>query len=109
MPDSTRESLRKAMLFAFGAAYSTAEGIKSLAGDMVNRGEMTRTDADRLIADLMDRGKQAQSQVNERIGKAVTDYLKNAGLPSREEFDQLAARVRKLEPARTRTKAKPTP
>ena len=104
MADTARESLSKALLFAFGAAYSTAEGIKSFVGDMVKRGDVTRNEAEGLVKDLVERGKQAQTDINQRIARGVADYLKSAGIPSREEFEQLKARVEKLEPKPTQRK-----
>ena len=97
MADTPMDALRNAALMAFGAAYSTAEGVKSLVGEMVKRGSLTRDEAEKLATDLVDRGKQAKSAIDEKITKAVADYLKNAGLPTREEFDKLSERLAKLE------------
>ena len=97
MADTPMDALRNAALLAFGAAYSTAEGIRSLVGEMVKRGSITRDEADSFAADLVERGKNAKAAIDERIARAVADYLKDAGLPTREEFDKLAQRVDELE------------
>ena len=103
MAETPMDALRNAALLAFGAAYSTAEGIRSLVSEMVKRGSITRDGAEELAANLVDRGKTAKTAIDERIAHAVTDYLKNAGLPTREEYDKLAERIAQLEERAAKT------
>jgi len=97
MSDKTDSILSRAAFFAIGAAYSTAEGVKSLVDNMVRQGEISGKEASKLVDSLVERGKEARSKLDQTVAEAVTRYLKSAGIPTREEFDKLAGKVRALE------------
>jgi polyhydroxyalkanoate synthesis regulator phasin len=101
MSDKTESIFSRAALFAMGAAYSTAEGIKSMVDGMVKQGEVSGNEASKLVDNLVARGKDAKARLDQSIAEAVTAYLKNAGLPTRAEFDKLDERVKALESGKT--------
>jgi polyhydroxyalkanoate synthesis regulator phasin len=95
--DNPKETLQRAMLFAIGAAYTTAEGIRGFVEDMVKQGSLTKTDASTLVDDLVEKGKQARTNINQAIAKSVSDYMKNAGLATKDDIEKLTARIQQLE------------
>jgi polyhydroxyalkanoate synthesis regulator phasin len=98
--DSPKETLQRAMMFAIGAAYTTAEGIRGFVEDMVKQGSLTKTDASSLVDELVEKGKQARTNINQSIAKSVSDYMKSAGLATKEDIEKLNARVQQLEQQR---------
>jgi polyhydroxyalkanoate synthesis regulator phasin len=103
MMEKTKETLTHAALLALGAAYTTAKGVKSLLDDMVKRGQLSTTDARKVGAELVERGKQARTEINAAVAKTVAEHLKTAGLATKDDIEKLEERLGRLE---TRGRAK---
>ena len=91
------ESLKKAFLIGLGATVLTAEKVKELMDELVERGEMSQQDAKNFGEDLRTRAIKEKEQFEGRVKEQVDTYLKKAidslGLVTRAELDALHAHL----------------
>lgn len=90
---NTMESLKKAFLIGLGATVMTAERVKELMDEMVERGELTHQEAKSFGEDLKVRAVKEKEQFEGRVKETVETYIKKTvdslGLVTREEFEAL--------------------
>ncbi len=97
MTDTQYGPLHRMLLFAFGAASTTADGIKSFVDSMVEKGEIAKPEADGLIKDLQERAERVRTETTSMVDRNVTRHLSKAGLATREDMEQLQQRIQELE------------
>jgi polyhydroxyalkanoate synthesis regulator phasin len=94
---STREALKKAFLIGVGATVVTAEKVKELVDELVERGELSQNEAKSFSEDLKTRALKEKEQFESRVKETVDTYVKKAmeslGVVSRQEFEALKAEV----------------
>ncbi|MBN2537383.1 phasin family protein [candidate division WOR-3 bacterium] len=103
MSQEMQETLRKAVLFAAGAALTTADTARRFFDEMVERGAMSRPEAEKLADDLSERVRKAREDIKQTVNEAVRKTLEETGIPTREDMAALKERVRALEESSTST------
>jgi polyhydroxyalkanoate synthesis regulator phasin len=93
-PDSPLERLA---LAAVGAVSLTAERLDELAAELSERGGMRRDEARQLLEGAVSRWRGDAARLGERAGESFAGFLKQMGLVTREDFDELELRVAQLE------------
>ncbi|MBA3365208.1 MAG: hypothetical protein H0U03_05400 [Actinobacteria bacterium] len=84
-------------LAAFGAAVLTAERADRLAEELARRGNVTQQEARELIDETMQRWRGGTAQIGERAGSGLTGILRELGLVTRNEYEELELRIAQLE------------
>lgn len=97
MSQEMQETLRRAVFFAAGAALTTADTARRFFDEMVERGAMSRPEAERLADEAAERARKVRDDIREAADRAVRKTLEEAGIPTREDFAVLSERVRVLE------------
>jgi polyhydroxyalkanoate synthesis regulator phasin len=97
MAEPARDLLERLALAAVGAVALTAERLDDLAGELSERGGMGRDEARQLLEDSMTRWRGDASRLGERAGESLAGVLRQLGLVTREELDELELRVAQLE------------
>jgi polyhydroxyalkanoate synthesis regulator phasin len=97
MAEPGRDALERVALAAVGALALTADRIEELAGDLSERGGMRRDEARQLIEDSISRWRGDAARFGERAGEGLAGVLRQLGLVTREELDELELRVAQLE------------
>jgi polyhydroxyalkanoate synthesis regulator phasin len=97
MAEPGRDALERVALAAVGALALTADRIDELAGDLSERGGMRRDEARQLIEDSISRWRGDAARFGERAGEGLAGVLRQLGLVTREELDELELRVAQLE------------
>ena len=92
-----RDVVERLALAALGVVALTADRIESLAGDLAERGGMTRDEARSTIEDAVARWRGDATRVTERAGGSLHGVFAQLGLVTRDEFDELELRVAQLE------------
>ena len=64
---------------------------------MIERGQLTREQGERVISEWKERGKQEQENLSEKLSEEFNKLLGKMPVVSREDFDALKARVEELE------------
>jgi polyhydroxyalkanoate synthesis regulator phasin len=93
-PDNALERLA---LAAVGAVSLTAERLDELATELSERGGMRRDDARALLESAVSRWRGDATRLGERAGESLAGFLKQLGLVTREDYEELELRVAQLE------------
>lgn len=96
-PGKNPDALGQLALAAVGAVALTAERLDELAGDLSERGGMRRDEARQLLEDALTRWRGDAMRLGERAGESVGGVLRQLGLVTRDELDELELRVAQLE------------
>lgn len=94
---SERGLLEGAVLAALGAVALTAERADQLADALAEGGGIRRDEARALIDEVTGRWRGDASRLGERAGASVQGWLREAGLVTRDELEELELRVAGLE------------
>jgi len=94
---SRREVVEKLGLAAVGAVALTAERMDELASELAAKGGLRRDEARQIIEDAVTRWRGDASRFAERASSSVQALLAQAGLVSRDEFDELELRLAQVE------------
>ncbi len=82
---------------AFGAVLLTAERADRLAEELARRGAMGRDEARSLIDEVTLRWRGTTAGLGQRAGAGVEGVLRELGLVTREEYEELELRLAQLE------------
>jgi polyhydroxyalkanoate synthesis regulator phasin len=91
------ERVKQLALAAVGAVALTAERADELAESLAGRGGMTKEEARRRIDDATSRWRGDAARVGERASVTMRSALRDLGLVTRDEWDELELRVAQLE------------
>jgi polyhydroxyalkanoate synthesis regulator phasin len=92
-----QEGLRRMLLAVLGALALTAERADDLADELASRGGMRREEARAWIDDVTNRWRGDAVRLGERTGSTMQGALRELGLVTRDEWDELELRVAQLE------------
>jgi polyhydroxyalkanoate synthesis regulator phasin len=102
------EPVKRFALALVGAVALTAERADELADSLAARGGMSRDEVRGWIEEATTRWRGDAMRVGERAGSTLSGALRELGLVTREEWDELELRVAQLE-HRLRLVEKPRP
>jgi polyhydroxyalkanoate synthesis regulator phasin len=91
------EPVRRLALALVGAVALTAERADELADSLAERGGMSRDEVRARIDEATSRWRGDAVRVGERAGASLHGALRELGLVTRDEWDELELRVAQLE------------
>ena len=91
------EPVRRLALALLGAVALTAERADELADTLAERGGMSRDEVRAWIDDATTRWRGDAVRVGERAGATLQGTVRELGLVTRDEWDELELRVAQLE------------
>ena len=91
------EPVKRLALALLGAVALTAERADELAESLAQRGGMSKEDARARIDELTNRWRGDAVRVGERAGATLQGALKELGVVTRDEWDDLELRVAQIE------------
>jgi polyhydroxyalkanoate synthesis regulator phasin len=91
------EPVRRLFLALIGAVALTAERADDLADELAERGGMRRDEVRGWIEDATNRWRGDAVRVGERAGVTVQGVLRELGVVTRDEWDELELRVAQIE------------
>jgi polyhydroxyalkanoate synthesis regulator phasin len=91
------EPVKRLALALVGAVALTAERADELADALADRGGMSRDEVRRRIDEATTRWHGDAVRVGEKAGATMNSVLREIGLVTREEWDELELRVAQLE------------
>ncbi|WYQ44128.1 phasin family protein [Bacillus sp. FSL W7-1321] len=94
-----KDLLNNMYSLGLGAAAASKEQIEKTVNDLVQRGEVKRSESNQLIDDLLAKGQKAQENMENMIQERTKQFLSSLDVPTKEEVDALKARVAALEKA----------
>jgi polyhydroxyalkanoate synthesis regulator phasin len=96
-PADLREIAEKLVLAGVGAVALTAERADALADELAARGGLGREEARALVEELVGRWRNETVRLGERTGAGVAGVLRELGVVTRDELEELELRVAQLE------------
>jgi polyhydroxyalkanoate synthesis regulator phasin len=97
-PDnSALDSLERLALAAVGALALTAERADQLVDELADRGGLRRDEARALVEDMRARWRGDALRFSERVATQMNSALREMGLVTRDEYEELELRVAQLE------------
>jgi polyhydroxyalkanoate synthesis regulator phasin len=92
-----RGLVEQILLAGLGAVAVTAERADRLADELAARGGIERDEARRAIEEVVGRWRGDSVRLTERAGEGLAGFLKELGLVTRDEWDELELRVAQIE------------
>lgn len=95
--ENERNLFEKGLYVGLGLAHRTQDKIKEFAQKVSDEYEMNQEEGERFIDDLVKESGRSNDRLNELIKKRFESYLKNAGIPQKEDIDALSEKIDELE------------
>jgi len=92
-----RNIAQKILLAGIGAFALTREKAEQVVNEMVKKGQVKGDDAQSVLEDLMQRGEEERQVLKQTIRNEFKKIISELNLASRDELDQLAERISRLE------------
>ena len=88
---------RKAILTSVGLGLIARDKLDELVQKIREENKLTEEESRKLAQELLDQSDEARKNLEEEVKKTVGDVLKGLDIPSRKDFEDLKARIEKLE------------
>jgi polyhydroxyalkanoate synthesis regulator phasin len=95
--NSLRDLLAEALFAGVGAAALTKDRVDDLVDELTARGQMTRDEARDVVDDVTGRWRGEALRMSERASASLTGVLRELGLVTRREWEELELRLSQLE------------
>ncbi len=93
------ELFKKTMLMGVGLAAMTRDRVEEMAREIAKSADMSAEKGQQFVRDVLDRAEKARDDFESTVQKAVNDTLRKTDLPTRDDIQQLNARIERLEQA----------
>ena len=97
MRGTISETLERLILLQIGAAAATRERVQEIVDGLVEQGRMEREEGRALVNDVMSRARERSSGTRSFLDASLQQGLRGAGVPTREDYEDLVFRVEQLE------------
>jgi len=91
--------IKKSMLTGIGLALIAKDEVEELAKELVNKGKMSESEGSKFLEDLQKRYDETQKKLEEKVQRAVKEFMKKADVVTREELKGLKKEIRDLKKA----------
>ena len=91
--------IKKSMLTGIGLALIAKDEVEDLARELVNKGKMSENEGTKFLEDLQKRYDETQTKLEEKVQKAVRDFMKKADVVTGDELKGLKKEIRELKKA----------
>ncbi|MBU0699593.1 MAG: hypothetical protein ABIK98_08100 [Pseudomonadota bacterium] len=91
--------LKKSLLTGIGLALIAKDEVEDLAKELVKKGQMTEKEGNKFLEGLQKRYDETQKKLEEKVEKAVKEFLKRADIVTGDELKGLKKEIRDLKKA----------
>ena len=95
------ETLKNIMYQGIGAFSMARQKMEKALAEMVEKGQMSREEGKKVYDEFSDEALKAGKEFKDNMKESFRELLEKSGIPSREEFEALKARVEALERQKT--------
>lgn len=92
-----RERLERLVLLQIGAAAATRDRIDQAVSELVEQGRIEREEGRGVVEGVMRRARERSSGARGLMDSSVQQGLRGAGLPNRDDYEDLVFRLEQLE------------
>ncbi len=89
--------IRKGMLAGLGIAYITKEKVMEATSDLVEKGKLSRDEAESLANELIDEGGRQRQEIEEKIDELIRRGFDRLDIGSKKSFVDLEHRLDNVE------------
>jgi polyhydroxyalkanoate synthesis regulator phasin len=89
--------MKKTLLTGVGLTLMTKDKVEELARDIAKSAQLSADKGQEFVDEAVARAKKGREEFDALVQRTVKELLKQANLPSRDDFAQLGARLEKLE------------
>lgn len=97
---TTKNILEKVFLIGLGATVTTAEKVKEVVDELVERGELSQQEGKSFAEDLKAKAVKEKDQFETKVKETVEQYthkaIESLGLVKRDELDALKREIEEL-------------
>ncbi len=93
------EVINKAFLVGVGLAATAGEKVEEFAKELAEKGKLSEADARKLADDMIAKSTKARKDLQAQVEKWLEQALHKMHLPTKDDLDDLKARIAKLEKA----------
>ncbi len=91
--------VKKSMLTGIGLALIAKDEVEDLAKELVNKGKMSENEGTKFLEELQKRYDETQKKLEEKVQRAVKDFMKKADVVTGDELKGLKKEIRELKKA----------
>jgi polyhydroxyalkanoate synthesis regulator phasin len=91
------ETFERLILLQIGAAAATRERIEEVVENLIDQGRLQREEGKTLVDQVMGRARERSSGARSLVDATAQQGLRRAGLPTREDYEDMVFRVEQLE------------
>jgi polyhydroxyalkanoate synthesis regulator phasin len=92
-----RDMLHRAVSLGLGLAVASKEQIEKTVEELVKKGEVSRAESGEFLEELLNKGSEAKTRMDQTINDKVQSILKDRGIASQDEVKALERRIAVLE------------
>lgn len=97
MRSSIGETLERLVLLQIGAAAATRDRVEETVERLIDQGRIQREEGRTVVDDVMTSARQRSSGARSMVDASVQQGMRSAGLPTREDYEDMVFRVEQLE------------
>lgn len=91
------ETLERLVLLQVGAAAATRKRVERVVEDLIAEGRVERAEGRTLVNEVMGRARERSEGARSLVDASVQQGFRRAGVPTREDYEDLVFRVEQLE------------
>jgi polyhydroxyalkanoate synthesis regulator phasin len=91
------ESLKNLLYQGLGVISITKDKVEKVVAELVEKGKLSREEGMKFAEELSTEAKKAGEEFKASGKDTLREWIEKSGIPSREEFEALKARVAELE------------
>jgi polyhydroxyalkanoate synthesis regulator phasin len=91
------ETLERLVLLQIGAAAATRDRVESVVEGLIEQGRVQREEGRTVVDEVMNRARERSSGARSLVDASTQQALRSAGLPTREDYEDMVFRVEQLE------------
>jgi polyhydroxyalkanoate synthesis regulator phasin len=91
------ETLERLVLLQIGAAAATRDRVESVVEGLIEQGRVQREEGRTVVDEVMNRARERSSGARSLVDASTQQALRSAGLPTREDYEDMVFRIEQLE------------
>jgi len=91
------ETLERLILLQVGAAAATRERVEQAVEELIQKGRVEREEGRTLVEQVMGRARERSAGTRSLVDASVQQGLRGAGVPTRDDYEDMVFRVEQLE------------
>ena len=97
MRETIGETFERLILLQIGAAAATRDKVQEIVDSLVEQGRVEREEGKTLVDQVLGRARERSSGARSLVDATAQQSLRRAGLPTREDYEDLIFRIEQLE------------